>query len=84
MTTAIPPPAAARKPDPPGKHDACYLPRRIQVAGDIDIHELAYAADGELWLVNTRFCCLCTLDAQHRDPVMAAAAAVLTRLAAQA
>ncbi len=58
-------PAVARKLEPPDKHDACYLPRRIHVTGDIDIHELSYAADGELWVVNTRFCCLCTLDADH-------------------
>ena len=54
-----------REPSGRGKHDACYLPRRIHITGDIDIHEMAYAADGELWLVNTRFGCLCTLDAVH-------------------
>ncbi len=58
-------PAVAQKLEPVGKHDACYLPRRIHVTGDIDIHELAYDRDDELWLVNTRFCCLCTLDAEH-------------------
>lgn len=58
-------PAVAKKLDPPGKHDACYLPRQIHVTGDIDIHEMAYAADGTLWLVNTRFCALCTLDPDH-------------------
>jgi uncharacterized protein (TIGR03032 family) len=58
-------PAVAQKLEPPGTHDACYLPRRIHVTGDIDIHELAWGGDGELWLVNTRFCCLCTLDADH-------------------
>jgi uncharacterized protein (TIGR03032 family) len=58
-------PAVAHKLEPVGKHDACYLPRRIHVTGDIDIHELNYAADGELWVINTRFCCLCTLDADH-------------------
>jgi uncharacterized protein (TIGR03032 family) len=58
-------PAVARKLEPSGKHDACYLPRRIHITGDIDIHEMAFAADGELWLVNTRFGCLCTLDAGH-------------------
>src|SRR5215510_1227787 len=26
---------------------------------------LAYDHQHELWLVNTRFCCLCTLDAEH-------------------
>jgi uncharacterized protein (TIGR03032 family) len=58
-------PAVARKLEPPGKHDACYLPRRIHVTGDIDIHEMAFAGNGELWIVNTRFGCLCTLDADH-------------------
>jgi uncharacterized protein (TIGR03032 family) len=58
-------PAVAQKIDPPGKHDACYLPRRIHITGDIDIHEMAYADDGELWIVNTRFCCLCTVDRDH-------------------
>ena len=42
-------------------HDACYVPRQSHVTGEIDIHEMAWAGD-ELWLVNTRFSCLCTLD----------------------
>ena len=58
-------PAVAPKLDPPGKHDACYIPRRIHVTGDIDIHELAWDGQNELWVVNTRFCCLCTLDPNH-------------------
>ena len=58
-------PAVAPKLEPAGKHDACYLPRRIHVTGDIDIHEMAYDRDDELWIVNTRFGCLCTLDAEH-------------------
>jgi uncharacterized protein (TIGR03032 family) len=44
-----------------GQHDAAYLHRATHVTGDIDIHEMGYAADGELWLVNTRMSCLCTL-----------------------
>lgn len=35
---------------PVGRHDACYLPRRIHFTGDIDIHEMAWGKDG-LWLV---------------------------------
>ena len=41
------------------------LPRRLHVTGDIDVHEMAYGPDDELWVVNTRFCCLCTLEADH-------------------
>uniref|UniRef100_B8HRD7 Glycosyl transferase family 2 n=1 Tax=Cyanothece sp. (strain PCC 7425 / ATCC 29141) TaxID=395961 RepID=B8HRD7_CYAP4 len=46
---------------PPGSYDACFLPRQTHVTGDIDIHEMAYA-DDELWFINTRLSCLCTLD----------------------
>ncbi len=54
-------PEAARRIDPGGKHDACFLPRSAHVTGNILVHELAFGS-GELWLVNTRFSCLCTLD----------------------
>jgi uncharacterized protein (TIGR03032 family) len=47
--------------EPAGQHDACFMPRASHVTGDIYIHEIAFAGD-ELWLVNTRFSCLCTLD----------------------
>jgi uncharacterized protein (TIGR03032 family) len=67
-------PAVAAKLDPPGRHDACYLPRSSHFTGNIQIHEMAWGAtpdlsvretmnqDPELWVVNTRFSCLCTLD----------------------
>jgi uncharacterized protein (TIGR03032 family) len=57
-------PAAGAKLPPQGKHDACFLPSQAHVTGDIRVHELAFAGE-ELWLVNTRFSCLCTLDAAH-------------------
>lgn len=56
-------PSAAARIEPAGKHDACYIPRDIHITGDIDIHEMAWAED-ELWFINTRFSCLCTLDKQ--------------------
>jgi uncharacterized protein (TIGR03032 family) len=52
-------PAVAAQLEPEGKYDACFLPRSAQVTGDIQIHEMAWAAE-ELWFVNTRFSCLCT------------------------
>jgi uncharacterized protein (TIGR03032 family) len=55
-------PAVAARLDPPGRHDACYLPRCCHVTGNIQIHEMAWGTGGELWVVNTRFSCLCTLD----------------------
>jgi uncharacterized protein (TIGR03032 family) len=55
-------PAVAAKLAPPGRHDACFLPRSSHVTGNVQIHEMAWGADGELWVVNTRFSCLCTID----------------------
>src|SRR5262249_53776419 len=55
-------PAVAAKLDPPGRHDACFLPRSGHITGNIQIHEMAWGAGGAPWVVNTRFSCLCTLD----------------------
>lgn len=49
----------------PNKHDGCFMPRNMHVTGDIRVHELAFDTDGELWVVNTRFSALCTLDHHH-------------------
>ncbi|MDQ3292988.1 MAG: TIGR03032 family protein [Actinomycetota bacterium] len=57
-------PAVAAKIPPAGSHDACFLPAQCHVTGDIDIHEMAYIGE-ELWVVNTRFSCLATLDRDH-------------------
>lgn len=60
-------PAAAAKLQPTGKHDACYLPRRSHITGNINIHEMEWGGqnDSELWFVNTSFSCLCTLDQEY-------------------
>jgi uncharacterized protein (TIGR03032 family) len=55
-------PAVTAKLEPPGKHDACFLPRASHVTGNIQGHEMAWGEGGELWVVNTRFSCLSTLD----------------------
>ncbi len=52
-------PDVAHKLPPEGKHDACFLPRWQHCTGNIGIHEIGYDNDGELWIVNTRFSCLC-------------------------
>ncbi len=57
-------PEAAAKLEPPGTHDACFLPRNRHVTGDIAVHDLAFAG-GELWVVATAFSCLATLDGGH-------------------
>jgi len=45
----------------PGRYDALFLPRTTYHTGDLHTHDLAFADDG-LWLVNTRFSCLCRLS----------------------
>ncbi len=41
----------------PGRYDALYLPRVTHATGDLNVHDVAYGADGP-WMVNTRFSCL--------------------------
>jgi uncharacterized protein (TIGR03032 family) len=56
-------PDVARQLPPAARpYDACFVPRSAHVTGNIGVHELAFAGD-ELWVVNTRFSCLCTLAA---------------------
>ena len=55
------PEVAKRLHDPP-RHDAVYMMRRVHLTGHIDIHEMAWDADGHIWFVNTLFSCVCTLD----------------------
>jgi uncharacterized protein (TIGR03032 family) len=57
-------PAIAPRVEPAGRHDACYVPRSSHVTGDIGVHEMAWIGD-ELWIVSTRFSCLCTLHADY-------------------
>lgn len=74
-------PGVARALEPAGRHDSCFVPRSRHFTGRIAAHEMAYAADGELWVVNTRFSCLCTLDRDNsfvprwRPPFVSALAA---------
>src|SRR5262249_10345505 len=71
-------PDIAPRVEPAGRHDACFLPRSCHVTGDIAVHELAWVlpsllaplgrgvgGEGELWAVNTRFACLCTLHPDY-------------------
>jgi uncharacterized protein (TIGR03032 family) len=49
----------------PGRYDALYLPRASYFTGDLNAHDLQFAADDELWVVNTRFSCLSSLSRRH-------------------
>jgi uncharacterized protein (TIGR03032 family) len=73
-------PDLAARVEPAGRYDACFLTRSSHFTGEVQAHELAWAGD-ELWLVNTAFGCLCTLDGRHsfvprwRPPFLTALAA---------
>jgi uncharacterized protein (TIGR03032 family) len=47
-----------------GDFDAAYAPRQTWITGDLDIHDVAFGADGPLF-VNTLFSCLATLSEGH-------------------
>jgi uncharacterized protein (TIGR03032 family) len=85
-------PALATQVEPAGRHDACFLTGSSHYTGEIQAHELAWSSPHpqslpprgrgeELWLVNTAFSYLCTLDSQHsfvprwRPPFISALAA---------
>lgn len=57
-------PDIAAQVEPACTHDACFIPHHCHVTGDIGVHELARVED-EVWLVNTRFSCLCTLAPEY-------------------
>ncbi len=73
-------PDIAARVEPGGPRGAGVLSRSSLFTGEIQVHELAWAGD-ELWLVNTAFGCLCTLDGRHsfvprwRPPFLTALAA---------
>jgi uncharacterized protein (TIGR03032 family) len=73
-------PDIAPRLQPAGRYDGCFLARNSHFTGDIHSHELAWGTpsslpsptlrgrgvegEGDLWVVNTLFSCLCTL---HED-----------------
>ena len=76
-------PDIAPRVEPAGQYDACFIPRSSHVTGDIGVHEVAWGGEklDELWLVSTRFSCLCTLHPDYsfvprwRPPFVTALAA---------
>ena len=46
------------------EYSSCYLTRASSVTGDIQAHEMSWCGE-KLWVTNTLFSCLCTLDDKH-------------------
>ncbi len=57
-------PDIAAKLTPRGQYDASFLARYSHFTGDIRCHEIGWIGK-ELWIVNTRFSCLCTLHPSY-------------------
>jgi len=52
------------------RFDACYMPRKIHVTGDLDAHDIDSDREGRIVFVNTRFNCLATVSPRHSfEPV---------------
>ncbi|HEV3385913.1 MAG TPA: TIGR03032 family protein [Gemmata sp.] len=53
-------PDVGRQLEPKGKYDTAYFARKSHFTGNLLCHEIGWVGK-ELWVVNTRFSCLCTL-----------------------
>lgn len=45
--------------------DPIFVPQLAHFTGDLDVHDIAFGADGELVFVNTLFSCLATVSPTH-------------------
>jgi uncharacterized protein (TIGR03032 family) len=48
-----------------GDIDAVYMPQTTNYTTDIDIHDVAFGEDGQVYFVNTQFSCVCTKSDGH-------------------
>jgi len=55
---------ATHYPKSPGKYDSLFLPRQTFHTNDLDIHDLRFGTNGELFAVNTLFSCIVKIDAE--------------------
>lgn len=53
---------ASNYPPKPNTYDALYLPQAIYPVGMVDIHDMDWDKNGNLWAVNTRFSCLSIIN----------------------
>lgn len=58
------PAMAPNYPIQPKTYDALFLTRAQYFSGELDIHDLHFEGN-KLWAVNTRFCCLSTIDTDY-------------------
>lgn len=52
-------------PKSPGKYDALYMPRLTYHTGQLDVHDLSFGKNDQLFAVNTLFSCVATIDGDY-------------------
>lgn len=62
LVLANSPQLAAHYPKKPDTYDALYMPRASYFTGHLDIHDLDYGVNGQLFAVNTSFSCIIKID----------------------
>jgi uncharacterized protein (TIGR03032 family) len=53
---------AKHYPKSPGTYDMLYMPRATYHTGALDVHDVHFGENGQLYAVNTLFSCIVTLD----------------------
>lgn len=56
------PQLAAHYPKKPDTYDALFMPRASYFSGQIDIHDIDFGVNGQLFAVNTSFSCIIHID----------------------
>jgi len=62
LVLANSPQLATNYPKKPATYDALFMPRASYFTGQIDIHDLDYGLDNQLFAVNTSFSCIIKID----------------------
>lgn len=53
---------ARHYPKKPDVYDAYYLPMATYYTGNVDMHDIHFGKNGQIYAVNTAFSCICTID----------------------
>lgn len=56
---------ASHYPKSPNKYDALYMPRVTYHTGPLDIHDLSFGDNDQLYAVNTLFSCIMSIDSDY-------------------
>ena len=49
-------------PNKPETYDSLYMPRASYYTGNLDLHDIDFGSDNEIYAVNTRFSCISKID----------------------